>query len=82
MIWHALVLVCAQVEFIVVERKLPPIESFTLRVDSSLGEGVSLPDEAAKVIISSLLRIDFTEAPKMYAKVDPSNLTCQGSRTV
>ena len=39
-----------QVEFTVVERKLPPIESFTLRVDSSLGEGMSLPDEAAKTL--------------------------------
>ena len=48
-IWWTPLSLCAQVEFILVERKLPPIESLTLRVDSSLGEGLSLPDEAAKV---------------------------------
>jgi hypothetical protein len=44
-----------QVEFTVTERKLPKLVSFTLRVDSSLGESLRLPEEASVQLCSEAL---------------------------
>lgn len=43
-------------EFTVTERKLPQLTSFALRVDSSLGDGVRLPADAAEALSAEALK--------------------------
>ncbi len=46
-----------QVEFTVTQRMLPKLASFSLRVDSSLGEGLSLPEETSAQVCSEAMQL-------------------------
>ncbi|CAL8464277.1 g3812 [Coccomyxa elongata] len=46
-----------QVEFTVTQRMLPKLASFSLRVDSSLGEGLSLPEETSARVCSEAMQL-------------------------
>ncbi len=46
-----------QVEFTVTQRMLPKLVSFTLRVDSSLGEGLPLSEETSTQVCSEAMQL-------------------------